>query len=119
MIASAFWKHRSKEKSENKAYNSQQGEGNRFSARQGATHSCAKIGVPQELYKDFMRLGLTPGAPLDACKVQQKKLLKKHHPDMNCANAFSVSVATDISASINAAFQRIAQWYKTGTLEAY
>lgn len=76
-----------------------------------------KTKVPRELYKDFLRLGVAPGTSLDLCKAAQKQLLKKHHPDFHAGSIFSFRVATEISTSINAAYQRIYFWYRFGTLE--
>ena len=76
-----------------------------------------KLCVPKELYSDFFRLGLRPGASLTACKVAQRNLLKLHHPDRHAENYFSWKCATDIASSINASFQRISCWYKTGILD--
>lgn len=73
--------------------------------------------VPLELYKDFMRLGLAPGASLDICKNAQKNLLKKHHPDRHSESVYSFNIATQITSSINESFQRIALWYKKGIVE--
>jgi len=73
--------------------------------------------VPRELYKDFRRLGLAPGASLAVCKSAQRNLMKQHHPDKHAENRYSFYVATQISSTINEAFQRIEVWYTKGSLE--
>ncbi|MDR1748813.1 MAG: J domain-containing protein [Spirochaetaceae bacterium] len=73
--------------------------------------------VPTELYRDFIRLGLKPGASLEHCKKAHKNLLKQHHPDKHAGNPFALNRATEMSSSINASFQRISYWYKTGSVE--
>ncbi|MDR2897856.1 MAG: J domain-containing protein [Spirochaetaceae bacterium] len=73
--------------------------------------------VPTELYRDFIRLGLKPGASLEHCKKAHKNLLKQHHPDKHAGNPFTLNRATEMSSSINASFQRISYWYKTGRVE--
>lgn len=73
--------------------------------------------IPQELYKDFYRLGLTPGASLSLCKSAQRNLMKKHHPDKHAKNCYSLVSATKIASTINEAFQRIEIWYTKGKLD--
>lgn len=73
--------------------------------------------VPRELYKDFRRLGLAPGASLAVCKSAQRNLMKLHHPDKHAENRYSFFLATQITSTINEAFQRIEIWYTKGTLD--
>lgn len=81
------------------------------------TSTAEKVCVPKELYSDFFRLGLRPGASLTACKSAQRDLLKVHHPDRHAETYLSWKSATEIASSINASFQRISYWYKTGILD--
>ena len=66
--------------------------------------------VPEELRPDFAELGVAFGAPADECKEAYKKLLKIHHPDRHANHAENFKKATDKSARINAAYDRIVQW---------
>jgi len=70
----------------------------------------ARVPVPEELRADFTELGVVFGAPADECKEAYKKLLKIHHPDRHANHAGNFKKATDKSARINAAYDRIAQW---------
>ena len=72
---------------------------------------------PRELYKDFRRLGLAPGASLAVCKSAQRNLMKIHHPDKHAESRYSFYVATQITSTINEAFQRIEVWYTKGKLD--
>ena len=75
------------------------------------------VAVPRELYKDFRRLGLAPGASLAVCKSAQRNLMKLHHPDRHAESRYSFYVATQITSTINEAFQRIEVWYTKGRLD--
>jgi hypothetical protein len=67
--------------------------------------------VPMELRQDFAELGLGAGASLEDCKAAYKKLLKIHHPDRHTGHAGNLRKATEKSARINAAWDRIEKWY--------
>lgn len=73
--------------------------------------------IPQELFKDFIRLGLSPSATLEACKEAHKSLLKKYHPDKHTGNEYALVRANEMSANINMSYQRILTWFKTGKIE--
>lgn len=73
--------------------------------------------IPSKLFSDFIRLGLKPGASLDACKKAQKKLLKLYHPDKFISDVVAQKKATEMASLINASFQRIQIWYQTGKIE--
>lgn len=73
--------------------------------------------IPQELFKDFIRLGLSPSASLEACKDAHKSLLKKYHPDKHIGNEYALVRANEMSANINMSYQRILNWFKTGKIE--
>jgi hypothetical protein len=70
--------------------------------------------VPESLGPDFAELGLSFGASADDCKAAYKKLLKLHHPDRHAGHAGNMKKATEKSARINAAFDRIERWRQTG-----
>jgi DnaJ-domain-containing protein 1 len=73
--------------------------------------------VPVELRKDFAELGLSPDASAKECKAAYKKLLKAHHPDRHTGNPENVKKATEKSASVNAAYDRIEKWFQSGVSE--
>jgi DnaJ-domain-containing protein 1 len=74
-------------------------------------------GIPPALAQDFAELGLSPGAPAEECKAAYKQLLKKHHPDRHAGHPGNMKKATEISARLNAAYDRIEQWRRTGKVE--
>ena len=65
---------------------------------------------PEELRGDFLELGVRFGAPADECKAAYKKLLKIHHPDRHASHAGNFKKATERTARINAAWDRIEKW---------
>jgi hypothetical protein len=69
---------------------------------------------PEALRPDFAELGLPFGASGEDCKAAYKKLLKIHHPDRHAGHAGNAQKATAKSARINAAWDRIETWRKTG-----
>ena len=71
---------------------------------------------PEELRSDFKELGVPFGAPADECKAAYKKLLKIHHPDRHAAHAGNFKKATDRTARINAAWDRIEKWQAANQL---
>ncbi|MCQ2579861.1 MAG: hypothetical protein MJ159_04105 [Treponemataceae bacterium] len=87
----------------------------RTSANSNTQSRCAA--VPHELYKDFRRLGLAPGASLAVCKSAQRNLMKQHHPDRHAENRYSFFMATQITSTINESFQRIQCWYINGVID--
>jgi DnaJ-domain-containing protein 1 len=66
--------------------------------------------VPETLRTDFAELGVAFGASADECKTAYKKLLKQHHPDHHSGHAGNFKKATDKTARINAAYDRIEKW---------
>jgi DnaJ-domain-containing protein 1 len=70
--------------------------------------------VPESLRQDFVELGVPFGASADECKAAYKKLLKLHHPDRHAGHAGNMKKATEKSARINAAFDKILRWRETG-----
>lgn len=75
--------------------------------------SRAAAGPPEELLSDFAELGLPFGASAGECKAAYKKLLNMHHPDRHAGHAGNMKKATEKSARINAAYDRIEKW-RTG-----
>jgi hypothetical protein len=73
--------------------------------------------VPESLRPDFAELGLPFGASADDCKTAYKRLLKLHHPDRHAGHAGNMKKATEKSARINVAFDRIERWRQTGRAE--
>jgi DnaJ-domain-containing protein 1 len=65
---------------------------------------------PESLRTDFAELGLPFGAPDKDCKQAYKQLLKKHHPDRHAGHEGNMKKATEKSARINAAYDRIQRW---------
>ena len=74
----------------------------------------AESGVPEALRADFAELGVSFGASAEECKAAYKKLLKIHHPDRHAGHEGNMRKATEKSARINAAYQRIERWRETG-----
>ncbi|MDR2094638.1 MAG: J domain-containing protein, partial [Treponema sp.] len=74
----------------------------------GATGGAAA--PPEELRPDFAELGLPFGASAGECKAAYKKLLNTHHPDRHAGHAGNMKKATEKSARINAAYDRIEKW---------
>jgi curved DNA-binding protein CbpA len=66
--------------------------------------------VPERLRGDFAELALPFGAGADECKAAYKRLLKKHHPDRHAGAEGDLQRATEKSARINAAYERIESW---------
>ena len=87
----------------------------RFNGEKSGSKSSQYSGsrpVPNELKEDFAELGLTLNATEAECKEAYKKLLKIHHPDRHTGNPDQMKKATEKSARINAAYDRIEKWYK-------
>jgi curved DNA-binding protein CbpA len=71
----------------------------------------AKIKLPpEELRADFECLGVPFGADVETCKTAYKRLLKIHHPDRHAGHEGNFRKATERSAKINAAWDRIEKW---------
>jgi len=68
---------------------------------------------PEELRKDFAELGLSPDASADECKEAYKKILKIYHPDRHTGNPGDLKKATEKTARVNAAYDRLEKWFKT------
>ncbi|MDR0410443.1 MAG: J domain-containing protein [Treponema sp.] len=70
--------------------------------------------IPLALKADFTELELPLGASSEECKKAYKRLLKIHHPDRHTGNPENMRKATEKSARINSAFDRIEKWRQTG-----
>jgi hypothetical protein len=68
---------------------------------------------PESLRRDFDELGVPFGAPADVCKAAYKKLLKIHHPDRHAGHEGNMEKATNKSARLNTAYDRIEKWRET------
>jgi hypothetical protein len=70
---------------------------------------------PESLRGDFAELGLPFGTSDEECKQAYKKLLKIHHPDRHAGHEGNMKKATEKSARINAAYDRIQRWREGGS----
>jgi hypothetical protein len=80
----------------------------------GKPGSPETVPVPETLRGDFAELGVPFGAKLQTCKTAYKKLLKLHHPDRHASQPEKMRLATEKTARINAAYDRIEHWRTTG-----
>ena len=71
--------------------------------------------VPEDIRKDFAELGLTPDATVEECKEAYKRLLKIHHPDRHAKHEGNMKKATDKTTRVNAAYERLMEWFKKST----
>lgn len=72
--------------------------------------------VPEELRGCFAELGVEFGASAEQCKAAYWRLLKRHHPDRHNLNENDRKKATEKSAKINSAYERIREWHETGKI---
>ena len=68
--------------------------------------------APEEIRRDFAELGLTPEATAEECKEAYKKLLKIHHPDRHTNHEGNMKKATEKTARVNAAYDRLEAWFR-------
>ena len=68
--------------------------------------------VPEGIRQDFAELGLGPEATAEECKDAYKKLLKIHHPDRHAKHLGNLKKATEKTARVNAAYERLMKWYR-------
>ncbi|WP_041611573.1 J domain-containing protein [Treponema primitia] len=87
-----------------------------FNSR-GSEQTAGRSLPPENLRADFAELGLPFGAPEEECKTAYKQLLKIHHPDRHAGHEGNMKKATEKSARINAAYDRIEKWRATGKAE--
>jgi len=85
------------------------------SGASGSRSAAGKL-PPEELRADFEILGVPFGADNDTCKTAYKKLLKIHHPDRHAGHEGNLKKATERSAKINAAWDRIEKWRISGNV---
>lgn len=71
-------------------------------------------GPPADVVEAYATLGLPVGASKAQIKAVYKKLLMQYHPDRNSDTPEKLKRATEISANINAAYQRVETWTSTG-----
>jgi len=71
-----------------------------------------KNSPPKELRADFDCLEVPFGADIETCRTSYKKLLKIHHPDHHAGHEGNYRKATERSAKINAAWDRIEKWHR-------
>jgi len=76
----------------------------------GSRQSAGKNLPPEELRADFECLGVSFGADIETCRIAYKNLLKIHHPDRHIGHEGNYKKATERSAKINAAWDRIEKW---------
>jgi DnaJ-domain-containing protein 1 len=69
---------------------------------------------PGELEADFAELGVPFGSGRKACRDAYKRLLKIHHPDRHGNHEGNMRKATEKTARVNAAYDRIEKWRQTG-----
>jgi hypothetical protein len=74
-------------------------------------------GPPAALVAAYRSLGLSYGVPFPEVKAAYKRLLMQNHPDRNSATPEQLKRSTEISAQLNAAYQRIETWNSTGKLD--
>jgi hypothetical protein len=84
--------------------------------RTAAGAASRPAGPDPRLLHAFEVLGLPFGTPFPAVKAEYKKLLMKHHPDLQGGDRESQRRATERSALINAAYQVLETWSTTGTV---
>jgi DnaJ-domain-containing protein 1 len=72
---------------------------------------------PAALVQAYRSLGLAYGTPFPEVKAAYKRLLMQNHPDRNSATPEQLKRSTEISALLNAAYQRIETWKTTGKLD--
>ena len=78
----------------------------------GASDSRFRRPMPEELRKDFEELGLGPDATQAECKEAYKKILKINHPDRHAGNPENMKKATEKTARVNAAYDRLVNWFR-------
>ncbi|MDR1429581.1 MAG: J domain-containing protein [Spirochaetaceae bacterium] len=69
---------------------------------------------PEEFRADFAELGVPFGSGEKTCKEAYKKLLKIHHPDRHAGHEGNMKKATDKTARVNAAYERIERHRREG-----
>ncbi|GMO48656.1 MAG: hypothetical protein Ta2G_04670 [Termitinemataceae bacterium] len=75
-----------------------------------------KQNVPPQLIADYQELSVQPGGDAAAVKSAHKKLMMVYHPDKNAGDEAKMKIATEKTARINAAYERIRKWQETGKI---
>lgn len=83
-----------------------------YNDSQTGSRQTGKNFPPNELRADFECLGVPFGADIETCRIAYKKLLKIHHPDRHAGHEGNYKKATERSAKINAAWDRIEKWHQ-------
>ena len=81
-----------------------------YLGRDGGGQANPPRDIPEWLRPDFAELEIAFGASGDVCKAAYKRLLKIHHPDRHASHPGNFKKATDKTARLNAAYDRIEQW---------
>jgi DnaJ-domain-containing protein 1 len=92
-------------------------EASRRASRPASAYSARPSGPPPALVQAYRSLGLAYGVPFPEVKAAYKRLLMQNHPDRNSATPEQLKRSTEISALLNAAYQRIETWNATGKLD--
>ena len=72
--------------------------------------------TPAEIQRDFAELGLTPDASKKECREAYKRILKIHHPDRHSKQNDKLKAATEKTAQVNAAYERLNTWFRLQSL---
>ncbi len=107
-------KAREKARAEAEAHAEQEARSRSRQNNRGAGMYSRSSGPPADVLEAYKTMGLAPGASRTQVKAAYKKLLMQYHPDRNSDTPEKLKMATDISARINAAYQRIETWTEKG-----
>jgi DnaJ-class molecular chaperone len=77
--------------------------------------TAARNTPPESLRPDFAELGLPFGAGKAECWTAYRRLLKLHHPDRHASHQGNMDKATNKTARLNAAYDRIKTWQEGRT----
>ena len=83
----------------------------------GGSSAYRSSGTPAAIVQAYRTLGLAYGTSFPQVKATYKRLLMQNHPDRNSATPEQLKRSTEISAQLNAAYQRIETWTTTGKLD--
>jgi len=67
--------------------------------------------IPSEIKAALEELGLKADAAMNQCKEAYKNLLKIHHPDRHAGDPVKMKTATEKTAKINAAYEKLRKWF--------
>jgi DnaJ-domain-containing protein 1 len=71
----------------------------------------SRVGVPNELERDFHNLEVPVGAPWKDVQRAYKQQLAQYHPDRFASNPKKYATATEITKQINYSYHRLKQYY--------